>query len=359
MQKCLPIISDIPKDINFSGIITGFKHPREKGTGSYAFLDLRTQTMHSIKAGSYTSEIAVSPDRTLYAYGIDEANQVAIFTADRRIKKVVAVPYRWFIMRWFDNQRLLMMVSEPDPFVDPSFRFTDKYPETIAMLNPFTGEKIIFPPNYPDIDRAIWHNFDSSGSTLYDPTLTRVVYPGSIEGKGGGYILWDIQGKRKLAELYSPNPGISPKWSEDGSRFVVSGEGGELYLISRDGDIQQITHYNPNYDPKKPKYHYWSEHYSWSPDGKQLAMWLGSSLAVLDIATGETRDFCISYGGISNYPTYLYPVWSPDGKSIIVDANHQPDQNTDDLILVDLGKNSAIKIAENFSPNGWLKERIR
>jgi dipeptidyl aminopeptidase/acylaminoacyl peptidase len=363
IQNCLPIISELPKDFNYSGVITGFNPPNGDGLGWDSLLVLKTMTNRPIKAGSYTTEIQVSPNRTLYAYQVHKAQQVIILAADGRIKKIIATPYNWVLSRWLDNQRLLMIATEPDPKIDQTVRQTDKYPETIAVLNPLTGEKLIFPPDYPDIDQTIWHNFDSSGSTLYDPALTRVVYPGAIEGKGRGYILWDIQGKRRLAQLSSPFSVESPKWSPDGSKFIVNGQGGEFFLVSRDGDIKQITHYNPNYRTDQNRHNFYSQFYSWSPDGKQVALWLNSnetnntSLAILDPSTGDTLDLCIAYGSMPNVlPFWPDPVWSPDGKYIIIGANFQPDQNTNDLVLVDLEKGLALKIADNYSPNGWLKE---
>jgi Tol biopolymer transport system component len=213
--------------------------------------------------------------------------------------------------------------------------------------------------DYPDIDRAS-HNFrwGYSGTTVYDPTLTRVVYL-------NGFALYDIPGKTILAQLTNVYLGDEPKWSPDGSRIIVSA-GAEFYLISRDGQITQASHMNPNYNPETRKgYDYMSSYYSWSPNGNKIALWLQVydsktinptiTLAVLDIASGIITDTCIPAGfnpeKLFKFPE---PVWSPDGNSLVIDTNFNEEEKTTGVVLVDLEKQAAYKVLENYYPLGWL-----
>ncbi len=101
--------------------------------------------------------------------------------------------------------------------------------------------------------------------------------------------------------------------------------------------------------------------YSWSPDGKYLAFWLESvqnqvikaTLAVLDMASGDVTDYCLSAGNVRTMMLLSYPlIWSPDGKSLVTIVNRDEGEDFD-TVLVDLDGGFAVKIAENLTPGGW------
>jgi len=234
-----------------------------------------------------------------------------------------------------------------------------KYPRDYIVLNVFSGESQELISDYPDIDKAS-HSFrwGYSGTTVYDPTLTRVMYL-------NGYSLYDIPNKTILAQLSTGHWGDEPKWSPDGSQIIVSA-GAEFYLISRDGQITQASHMNPDYNPETEKgYDYISSYYSWSPDGRKVALWLQVfdsktinpiiTLAVLDIASGIITDTCIPAGFNPERLFYFpEPVWSPDGNSLVVDTNYREEDKSNDVVMVDLQNQAAYKVFENYYPLGWL-----
>jgi Tol biopolymer transport system component len=184
------------------------------------------------------------------------------------------------------------------------------------------------------------------------------------------YAVWDISQRRlvtTLDEIFSSflltgNFPI-PKWSPDGSRFVFQGFNPtadpvniELYEVNRDGQTKQLTQL-------APAAYVWEPSFSWSPDGRYIAMFLGSQLgapyekarvAVLDTLTLNVIDYCVSvtflgdgYGGGP-----LVPIWSPDGLQFVITDRYEKDHRR--VILVDIENNSAAKIADDMEPVGWM-----
>ena len=156
-----------------------------------------------------------------------------------------------------------------------------------------------------------------------------------------------------------------PRWSPDGSRLVVEGPTSdqsdlELFLISRDGQIEQLTNLNA-YS------HIVYLNYSWSPDGQYVAAWVAdkestvnlakneAELVIIDTRTRLVTDTCIrvkyrgtGYGG--RPPTA--PFWSPDGKQLVVMDWYEADHRR--VILVDPARGLATQIAQDMEPVGWM-----
>jgi hypothetical protein len=147
-----------------------------------------------------------------------------------------------------------------------------------------------------------------------------------------------------------------PVWSSDGSFFVISGQvlmpNGqvefELYRVNRDGKIDQLTHLSAIGILK-------GVIYSLSPYGQKIAMYLDtwydtkeSRVAILDMKTHEITDYCIPIRGIPDQT----PVWSPDSVQFLVTDQHNVDHRS--VILVDITKGLAVKIADDMEPVGWM-----
>lgn len=369
-QNCLAIQPNPPENNLFTGSIV-FDTFGHEVPDSISFYDLQTRKISGLP-GNNNHSVSVAPDSTMWAFKNMAANRVEIHSSTSKLIKSIPMGKYWgSFAGWLDNQNLIIVMEEPDLAnytPQPYILAHVKYPRAVQVINPFTGKIQSLASNYPNIDGAnTGARWDLFGTTIYDPTLSRVVYPGQWGNKAGerGYILYDIPAKKILAEI--PNlfwNNYAPRWSPDGSGFIVMGSD-ELYLVSSGGNVAKITHMNPLFDPLTGKgRNYAGIYYDWSPDGKQVAMWLREdfknqpALAILNTETSMITNTCILAGFDPNRPQNLpYPVWSPDGKYLVVSANYQADQNTQghyDVVLVDLEKQAAFKITSNMFPVGWL-----
>lgn len=115
-----------------------------------------------------------------------------------------------------------------------------------------------------------------------------------------------------------------PRWSPDGRWIVFVRDGGELWLVDRDGARERrltpeeaATHSDPD----------------WSPDGARIAYAASkhgrsSALYVMDVATGEHRR--LTDGRAEDRA----PRWSPDGSSILFWSRREGDEASADLYVV-------------------------
>ena len=316
-------------------------------------------------------ELAVSPDGMKYA--VKDATDSSIKILQENgvlIRTVNQEKDRFVIDRWQDNENLILGIAEP---VEGSNHM--KYPMDVVIINIFTGKQTMLLSDYPDYNYGFPSlQWQGHGTTMYDPTMTRVVYPASIESdyqgkRGSGYVLYDTVKKIKLAQIVTGQFADTPVWSPDGSKFVINDNygDGEFYVITRDGVISKVSQLNEVGNSQTSLQ--FSDVYSWSPDGRYLAFWLESydrqspptSFGILDTETGEATDYCISAGYIDMntvFYTILHrdyiPFWSPDGNIVVIKANNHKDGNFD-TILIDMAGGFAVKITENLFPQGWLE----
>jgi hypothetical protein len=76
---------------------------------------------------------------------------------------------------------------------------------------------------------------------------------------------------------------------------------------------------------------------------------------VLDLSTGEITDYCITAGYDPSRMVYdPAPEWSQDGNFLVMEANYLQEIGGSDVVIVDMSKNLAAKIEENFIPMGFL-----
>lgn len=101
--------------------------------------------------------IGVSPDRTRMAYArlvLDESSgamireELVVATAGGQVQKTIPWGKGWGYWNpgWMDNERLIFRLALNDP--DES---TARKPVTFLMLNPFTGQRRVLPPDFPNI----------------------------------------------------------------------------------------------------------------------------------------------------------------------------------------------------------------
>lgn len=347
---CVQVITEAPKDKTYQGLVA-FYNPESKNYGLY---DLKTGVEKEI-LGKRNRDFSVSPSRKAYAYHNIQSNQLLVFSSARQLLHTLDWKKDWgYIGNWINDERLLIEFSKPDES-NPSY---DEYPRTLLILNPSTGEQKMLAPSFPDIDKTANIEWDGFGSTVYDPLITRVIYPANVKGNSAmSYILWDVPGNREIKQLQLPVAlGGMPRWFADGTKFILNGQDGEFYVVDRDGEISQITHVNLSTNGSN----FSSRYYSWSPDGKTVALWLESTesksthIALLDVDNQKIKDLCIPAGYNPMRLNYTpIPVWSPDGKYLLIEADNQKNGGSD-VVVVDVEAQSAQKIASNRNPLGWL-----
>jgi Tol biopolymer transport system component len=247
---------------------------------------------------------------------------------------------------------------------------------TLLLLNPFTGERQSLPADFPSSEMYSENFFMAwirASSPLFDPTLTRVVYGSGFHDSTNTIhpilTLWDAETDQKVTEIDIWDWGETPAWTPDGKQFLMAANldprmtrdfAEEFFAISREGDIRQLTHFMDYY--KKVDI---LDSYSLSPDGKLLAFWIltqpslfdGPQLAVLNIETGQTTNYCIKGSAFADntYEDYAgSPIWSPDSSQLLIISRPPEDTKVRRVVVVDTLHNYAAKINADMEPQGWM-----
>lgn len=354
-QRCLEVKPSPPSDTTFPGVaVLSVISPSQNGPRVY-LLDLSANARLQLLSqdGEPQYGHSVSPNRKWLAYSrhYQDGSPYLLVIADAlgQVDKTIIWDKAWIsLLGWLNNDRLL--ITEENG---------------ILVFDPFTGQQETLGRDYPDLyDYPPPVNWDST-DTVYDPGLSRVVYPLRRPDDGGAEIaLWDITQQHILASL--PNIthyGRTPKWSSSGDSVIVTGVSQvaspdsspteDIFRIDRDGQITRLTYFSENNQIVE------IGNYSWSPDDRYLAFWIwamtedysaGDHLAVLDLHTMEVVDYCIlgNSGGFGSSP-----VWSPDGRYILVES-HESNRGNGRAILIDLVGIQAIQISQDMKPIGWM-----
>ncbi len=374
-DQCLEVLPTVPLNADPKGVAIlnstvnlGGRYKRE-----FLMLDMATNRTQTVENGGANS---VSPDRSMLVYGVsvlsdhDEVIKHDLVIADARGQILKAIPWdkEWLsLLGWVDNQRLV---------------FVQKVglPDTLLVFNPFDGTQQLHQPDFPRIApvtsaTAFHPSWSGWFNVMYDPTLTRAVYPRLVGPSDEimTYAIWDTSEQQLVSTLENifaiPSDAGDiypmPHWSPDGSHFVFLGlvqrpaqsAELELFRVSRDGIAEQLTQLSPI--AAFPQ----DSSLTWSPDGRHIAMFLDwskdsgyqASVAVLDITTLEIKNYCLlityggeGYGGIAAST----PVWSPDGNQFLIVDWYS--QNHRRVILVDIAQSFAAEVAQDMEPIGWM-----
>ncbi|MBI5351317.1 MAG: PD40 domain-containing protein [Chloroflexi bacterium] len=351
VEKCPTILpsTDLP-EIKAGGVIVFLKNSEYIGIIRQAFLlnPANNRLFEFSQEGEILSyyDIAVSPDRKTLAYSVntlkDETISLVLSNSMGERQKIIPiksdVPYPMYggIQNWLNDHQLIL---DRDVF------------------NPYTGERQSYnPEDFPDFSShdMYW------GLLEYDPGVTRVTY----RSFGVTTALADLVSKKILAELpgNSGHPEIA--WRAEGD-FLAVVEGtqntmqgnvdDEIFLVDRDGkENRQLTHLSTYYGTK-----YGLHNLSWSPDGTYIAFWQddynpdrkGMRLFVLDTKTEELTSYC-TWGEYRNLTTFYGPIWSPDGRQLLIGDLSIKD--TVRAVVIDTENNTAIVIADDAIPVGWM-----
>lgn len=372
IEKCVTMESSL--DFVPDGVVV--LRREYSGSGELDLLDLTNgQTRRVVNDKGYVSTTAVSPDYKQLAWIDVKSDLLQIVDATGKDLKSVHVIENWYgVIQWVGQDYLLIesIPLHPDGTLNP--------PASSVLFNILTGkQEAEYPHGYPDqffIGNGApnWGNYYFSQS-VFDSSFSRVVYP-AYDDMGGALVLRDIEKLREMARfrVADPNFGGLPQWNREGSFFIAGiypqaerwdgtvfvnidnglpYQGGyDLFRVSRDGEIKRLTYLTTKYKAME-------EGYTLSPDEELIAFWLvldyevpdlstERQLAILNTETGEITKLCLSGGDVA-----YSPVWSPDGKYLVVTVSNW--KNTvSDVILVDLEHNSATKVAEQAVGVGWM-----
>jgi len=318
-------------------------------------------------------DLAVSPDgkwMAYYQYPVNSNDNKKLVIVDFAGKRQLAIPWEkdWgFISSWLTPQNLLIGMDLSSSGETSAI----KRGSTFLVLNPFTGGRQILSPEFLDIyDSSLLGIWSGSGlgATAYNSLLNKVVY---LQGDSGiyQYVLWDIEQQHKLANFEVVIEGNAiPRWSPDGSQFAFAPSFNienlnqrwpayELYIVN--GQITQLTTLT-DYFPWV-----YIDDYSWSPDGKYIAFWFSwwseplsgygliaeRHLAIVDIENKVVTNYCIQ-GKLGDDGRAPQPIWSPDGKQLVVESPSS--EGHSQVVLIDLNRQIAVKLSEDMKPEGWM-----
>ena len=372
-DKCIEINSGDLDELNLAGtIVLEDIYYRAYTINSNTF-----EKVELVKENELVFSVAVSPDRKWTAYQLylksNDSHKLVIMNSLGLPQITIPWGEDWsYISSWLDNQRLLINVY--DKLSDGHPELAAKEFSTFLVVNPFTGKQELLQPDFPNIySHHMFPAWSGFGSTVYNPTLDRVVYlRADALGADSHYVLWDMNEQRHLADfkVFVGYQDI-PRWSPDGRKFAIAMSLFDdvsndwpiysLYSVSREGQVVKLTDLSKYYP-----WFYIGQH-SWSPEGRYIAFWfsgwterpqalnlvIDQFLAVVDTTNDDLSIYCIS-GKPQLSGIVSPPVWSPDGQQILVESP-LPDEHGQ-VLLLDLNRNVIAEIGKDMTPVGWMIE---
>ena len=344
-QNCVDVQTTIPTNATATGIVP----LQDFQTQKTVFLNLATGDKSQIpNIEERIAAYAVSPDRKTLAYKTYVPSRISLTLTDAlnsHKQTIFSGQADYALYYWLNNKDLLL--GENDQWV---------------IFNPFIKqEKGYSIGDFPDYDTYnqynVWVGFDPQG--------TLAIY----KNKGGNTSLLEVDNKQLLGEVADAvqRPPVAA-WTLDGNLAAIVGAtqvgqyrtqaGDNIFGVSRDGQMTQLTHLTENYGIGFVIYSL-----SWSSDSRYIAFWMRLpktsewQLAMLDTMTQKVTNYCIStdpYATTSpgfRLDLVSAPIWSLDSKQIIIESRSN---NSSSVILVDMSQSIAFQIAQDSVPLGWM-----
>jgi len=343
-QKCAQFVEDSPSSfLDGTIVLRRFKQGEE--SSPIYFLDLKTNNQVALSRGI---DATISPDGNKVAYGDVDLNIVVVADITGILVQIPSdLEESLNPAGWLDNQRLMLDKYE----FDSNMKFTSI---SLVSLDVVTGDKEEWFQEYPNFSPRFYNRITWLPDTdlIINPKFKYLIYPSWEDSLP--VILWDIDSNREVARIHNGDRESTPKWSPDGTRFVIGAPpqitgykniddglpnkiGNDLFLVSYTGKVERLTYFTV--EEKS-----WQSLYSWSPDGQYIAFLLetgdfgnidSGDLAIVNVKTGEVTQYCI--GGI--------PIWTSDGRYILLS---QTDDNfKSSVYLLDLQSSDTFLIAED------------
>jgi len=355
--QCLPIMQNLPNGAVLEGTLVLSRKGRPFG---YLW---NLETGEEILLPDRILGSSVSPNGKWLVYESDlrEARTwFRVITADGEVHHSFPNDQEWIIGPWLNNEMFIAYRREKPLW-------------STVVVNPFTGQWREFKSDYPDIEWLDAPRLWGFTVSVYDPTLTRVVYlanPSDTPNKLS-YVIWDLQGKQMIAEFSRIAWSIvehMPVWSPSGSEFVIADltreefdvnyvPDDELYSISRDGEMTKLTNLSAYFTIGVD-----IRGYVWSPNSRYIAFWMAPDppaetypdgpqmqLAVLDTETQMVTLYCIP----ADFRRAEWePIWSPNSQQVLVKSLDEEGESR--LVIVDIVAGWAVQIAGDVDPMGWM-----
>jgi Tol biopolymer transport system component/DNA-binding winged helix-turn-helix (wHTH) protein len=128
----------------------------------------------------------------------------------------------------------------------------------------------------------------------------------------GDLYIKQVAGGQPIRLTFDGAPRATPNFSPDGSKIVFRSnrDGGGIYEIPAfGGEVRLLAR-----DGWSPKF---------SPDGSQVAYWIGAPNVAVTVPGGGAVWMVPAAGGLprrvgANFTSARYPIWSPDGKHLLL-----------------------------------------
>lgn len=222
------------------------------------------------------------------------------------------------------------------------------------ILNPFTGEWKELRSDFPSGLNFAYPYF------YYNSTLSNAIYV-----SGDNYILWKASTNTDDWIKSTYGAYLAPKWSLSGdyAALIIREEDNstgairdDLLLVNQRGDETSLSYHLPVYQENQTIR---IQAFDWSPDNQHIAFSLevkknkdstaSRMLFVVDALSGHVVEYCYPIKPNSNL------IWSPSGGQLIIETyNHDNNEESNKVVIIDMKEKWASQIAENIHPVGWM-----
>jgi hypothetical protein len=294
-------------------------------------------------------EIA-SPDGKLLVFYQHNTRHVVIVDAEGEVVYKLDDPDRRLMPAyWLDAQRVVLtQVTGSVPGLPT---------DTILIVNPYTRQQQEYQVNLPNQltgGSYLWSGFSTF---VLNPQMTHLIYIDTNLQS----VLWDVNQNQAVGTYRGVDIAFTPQWTPNGMKVVFSpanptAPNSGRSLLIRDLQGSEVW-LNQGED-----YQGLPGNYVWSPDGKKIIVEIEHDEApevfLIDLESNQIINYCFLapfppelWNKLSALP--LQPVWSPDGNFVIL--NQDDENNRASAILLELSTGHTWEVAAGAYAVGWMQ----